>query len=135
MVNYISGLVFVVLAVLGALLLIPIVQADPAIGAIFILLWMLGDVILSSAIRIAAQWEKGVVFRLGKFSSIKGPGLFLIVPLIDQVRMVDTRVLAIDIPEQQVITKDNVTVQVDAVVYFQVINPEDAVLKMIYLKL
>jgi regulator of protease activity HflC (stomatin/prohibitin superfamily) len=130
MVNYISGLVFVVLAVLGALLLIPIVQADPAIGAIFILLWMLGDVILSSAIRIAAQWEKGVVFRLGKFSSIKGPGLFLIVPLIDQVRMVDTRVLAIDIPEQQVITKDNVPVSINGVLFFRVGNAADAIIKV-----
>ncbi len=130
MVNYISGLVFVVLAVLGALLLIPIVQADPASGAVFIFVWMLGDVILSSAIRIAAQWEKGVVFRLGKFSSIKGPGLFLIIPLIDQVRMVDTRVLAIDIPQQQVITKDNVPVSINGVLFFKVANAADAIIKV-----
>jgi regulator of protease activity HflC (stomatin/prohibitin superfamily) len=130
MVNYISGLVFVVLAVLGVLILIPIAQTDPVIAAFFGFSWMLGDIILSSAIRIAAQWEKGVVFRLGKFSSIKGPGLFLIIPLIDQVRMVDTRVLAIDIPQQQVITKDNVPVSINGVLFFKVANAADAIIKV-----
>jgi regulator of protease activity HflC (stomatin/prohibitin superfamily) len=130
MVNYISGLVFVVLAVLGVLILIPIAQTDPVIAAFFGFSWMLGDIILSSAIRIAAQWEKGVVFRLGKFSSIKGPGLFLIIPLIDQVRMVDTRVLAIDIPQQQVITKDNVPVSINGVLFFRVANAADAIIKV-----
>ncbi|MEP6756239.1 MAG: slipin family protein, partial [Chthonomonadales bacterium] len=76
------------------------------------------------------QWERGVVFRLGKFSSIKGPGLFYIIPLIDQVRMVDGRVLAIEIPQQQVITKDNVPVMINGVLFFKVIRPEDAIIRV-----
>jgi len=68
------------------------------------------------------------VFRLGKFKDIKGPGLFLIIPLIDQVRMIDTRVVAVNIPKQQVITRDNVPVVIDGVLFFRVVNPADAII-------
>ena len=86
------------------------------------------DVVVSSSIRLAAQWEKAVVFRLGKFHSIKGPGLFMIIPLIDQLRMVDTRVLAVNIPKQQVITRDNVPVTIDGVLFFRVDNAAEAII-------
>src|SRR5262249_50086267 len=115
MVNYISGLVFAVLLLLGILITGMIGQEHVPMAALFGLVWLFLDVVIASAIRLAAQWERAVVFRLGKFHSLKGPGLFLIIPLIDQLRMVDTRVLAVNIPKQQVITRDNVPVTIDAV--------------------
>jgi hypothetical protein len=86
--------------------------------------------IISSAARIAAQWEKGLLFRLGKFQGLRGPGLFLIIPIIDSIAMVDTRIQTLDIPKQQVITKDNVPVSINAVLYVKVVNPADAIIKV-----
>ena len=103
MVNYISALVFIVLLIVGVLIAAAIAQAYPLIAALFALLWLFLDVIVCSSIRLAAQWEKAVVFRLGKYHTMKGPGLFMVVPLIDQIWIVDTRVLAVSIPKQQVI--------------------------------
>jgi regulator of protease activity HflC (stomatin/prohibitin superfamily) len=128
MVNYISGLVFVVLVVLGLAIAWAIGQQQSALAVMFLLLWLFADLVLSSAIRLAAQWERAVVFRLGKFQSVKGPGLFLIIPLIDQVRTVDTRVRTVNIPKQQVITRDNVPVIIDAVLFFRVDNPAEAII-------
>ncbi len=130
MVNYISGLVFVLLLILGAAIVIPLATSSPGMAAILGIVWFIGTSILSNAIQLAAQWEKAVVFRLGKFSSLKGPGLFLIVPLVDQVRMVDGRVLAIEIPQQQVITKDNVPVSINGVLFFKVIRAADAIIRV-----
>ncbi|MFA4844691.1 MAG: SPFH domain-containing protein [Candidatus Margulisiibacteriota bacterium] len=93
--------------------------------AFFVFAW-----IISSAARIAAQWEKGLVFRLGKFNGLRGPGLFLIIPVIDTVAMVDTRIQTLDIPKQQVITKDNVPVSINAVLYVKVVEPADAIIKV-----
>ncbi|HUM12497.1 MAG TPA: slipin family protein [Myxococcaceae bacterium] len=83
---------------------------------------------LSHVVRVAAQWERAVVLRLGKFHGLKGPGLMLIFPVMDTVRFVDTRLLTLDIPHQQVITRDNVPVRVDGVIFFQVRDPERAVI-------
>jgi hypothetical protein len=83
---------------------------------------------LSHIVRIAAQWERGVVLRLGKFHGLKGPGVMLVFPVMDTVRFVDTRLLTLDIPHQQVITRDNVPVSVDGVIFFQVRDPERAVI-------
>lgn len=83
--------------------------------------------ILSKAIKIVNEYERVVIFRLGRLSGIKGPGLFLIIPIIDTVVKVDLRVVTIDVPKQNVITKDNVTVDVDAVVYYKVVEPSSAV--------
>ena len=130
MVNYISGLVFVVLFLVGGAWILPMFLGSPDFAFVVGFVWVLLDVIIASAIRLAAQWEKAVVFRLGKFSSIKGPGLFFIVPLIDQLNMMDTRVRAIDIPTQQVITKDNVPVEINGVLFFRVENVADAVIKV-----
>jgi regulator of protease activity HflC (stomatin/prohibitin superfamily) len=126
MVNYISGLVFVLLLLLGAPLVFGVSQSSPGAAALLAILWLIGDVILSNAIQLAAQWEKAVVFRLGKLHGLKGPGLFTIIPLVDQVRMVDTRVLAVDIPQQQVITRDNVPVSINGVLFFRVVRPAEA---------
>jgi regulator of protease activity HflC (stomatin/prohibitin superfamily) len=83
---------------------------------------------LSHIVRIAAQWERGVVLRLGKYHGLKGPGVLLVFPVFDSVRFVDTRLLTLDIPHQQVITRDNVPVRVDGVIFFQVKDPERAVI-------
>lgn len=83
--------------------------------------------ILSKAIKIVKEYERVVIFRLGRLSGVKGPGLFLIIPIIDTVVKIDLRIIAIDVPKQNVITKDNVTVDVDAVVYYKVVEPAAAV--------
>jgi regulator of protease activity HflC (stomatin/prohibitin superfamily) len=128
MVNYISGLVFVVLAFLGFVIAGLLSQRNLPVAVIVGLVWLFLDVVISSAIRLAAQWEKAVVFRLGKFHGMKGPGLFTIVPLVDQIRMVDTRVLTANFPQQQVITRDNVPVTIDGVLFFRVENAAEAII-------
>ncbi|MGA8349832.1 MAG: slipin family protein [Isosphaeraceae bacterium] len=128
MINYISGLVFVVLLLLGGVGTLVIAQHSVPLAFLFMLGWLFVDVVISSSIRLAEQWEKAVVFRLGKFHTIKGPGLFMIIPLIDQLRMVDTRVLAVSIPKQQVITRDNVPVTIDGVLFFRVDNAAEAII-------
>ncbi|MBC7217312.1 MAG: slipin family protein [Candidatus Caldatribacterium sp.] len=87
-------------------------------------------IFLLAAIRVVREYERGVIFRLGRLVGAKGPGLFFIVPFIDQLVKVDLRVVTMDVPKQELITRDNVPVTVDAVVYFRVMNPEDAVTKV-----
>jgi len=82
------------------------------------------------AIKIVQEYERGVIFRLGRLVGARGPGLFFILPFVERMVKVDLRVVTMDVPRQDVITKDNVTVKVDAVVYFRVVNPEDAVVKI-----
>lgn len=84
-------------------------------------------IILSQALKMVKEYERVVIFRLGRLSGVKGPGLFLIIPIIDSVVKIDLRVVTIDVPKQAVITKDNVTVAVDAVVYYKVLKPDAAV--------
>jgi len=87
-------------------------------------------VIASASIRIAQEYERGVVFRLGRFTGVRGPGLFMIIPFIERSVKVDLRVVTMDVPSQEAITKDNVTVKVNAVVYYRVVKPEDSVIKV-----
>jgi len=88
--------------------------------------------ILSRVIRIVKEYERGVVFRLGRVdpSNVKGPGLRILIPIVDRMLKVDMRTVTHDVPPQEVITKDNVTIKVNAVVYFNVMNPVDAVIKI-----
>ncbi|HJT24089.1 MAG TPA: SPFH domain-containing protein [bacterium] len=130
MINYISGLIFTVLLIVGGVVSVTMGLASPGLGVLIGICWLLADIILSSGIQLAAQWERGVVFRLGQFSGMKGPGLFFIIPLVDQVKLVDTRIRAMDIPAQQVITKDNVPVKINGVIFFQVDKPADAIIKV-----
>ncbi|UCE97626.1 MAG: slipin family protein [Dehalococcoidia bacterium] len=88
-------------------------------------------VIIAAAVKIVAEYERGVIFRLGRLIGAKGPGLFLIIPFIDRMVKVDLRIVTMDVPAQDVITKDNVTVRVNAVVYFRVIDPEASVVKVL----
>ncbi len=82
-------------------------------------------------VKIVTEYERGVIFRLGRLVGAKGPGLFLIIPFIDRMIKVDLRVVTMDVPSQEVITKDNVTVRVNAVVYFRVVDPESSVVKVL----
>jgi regulator of protease activity HflC (stomatin/prohibitin superfamily) len=101
---------------------------SPVIGGIIGLFVL---ILISSAIKIVQEYERGVIFRLGRLVGAKGPGLFLIVPFIDRMVKVDLRVVTMDVPSQEVITKDNVTVRVNAVVYFRVVDPESSVVKVL----
>jgi regulator of protease activity HflC (stomatin/prohibitin superfamily) len=96
-----------------------------AVPIVFILL-----VLLPLALKVVTQYQRGVVLRLGRFTGIRQPGLRLIIPFIDRMFKVDTRIVTMDVPAQEVITRDNVTIKVDAVVYLRVINADDAVLKV-----
>jgi regulator of protease activity HflC (stomatin/prohibitin superfamily) len=87
-------------------------------------------VVLSSAIRVILEYERGVVFRLGRFSDVKGPGLRLIIPVVDRMTKISLRTVAMDVAPQDVITKDNVSVKVNAVLYFRVIHPEKAIIEV-----
>jgi len=82
-------------------------------------------------IKIVQEYERGVIFRLGRLTGAKGPGLFLIIPIIDRMVRVDLRVVTMDVPPQDVITKDNVTVKVNAVVYFRVVDAQNSVVKVL----
>jgi len=82
------------------------------------------------AVKIVQEYERGVIFRLGRLVGARGPGLFIILPIVDRMVKMDLRVFTVDVPSQEMITTDNVTVKVDAVMYFRVVNPEDAVVKV-----
>ena len=83
-----------------------------------------------SAIKILPEYERGVVFTLGRFTGVKGPGLILIIPFVQRLIKVDLRVVVMDVPTQDVISRDNVSVQVNAVVYFRVVNPDKAIIEV-----
>ncbi|MEM9772957.1 MAG: slipin family protein [Chloroflexota bacterium] len=87
-------------------------------------------VIVAAGVRIVQEYERGVIFRLGRVIGAKGPGLFFVIPVIDKMIKVDLRTITLDVPTQEAITSDNVTVRVNAVVYFQVTDPEAAVINV-----
>ena len=86
--------------------------------------------VILSSIKIVPEYERGVIFRLGRLMGARGPGLFLVVPIFERMVRIDTRVITMDVPAQEVITLDNVTIKVNAVLYFQVLNPNWAVTKV-----
>jgi len=94
-------------------------------GVIFIAL-----IILPQAIKITNEYERGVIFRLGRFIGIKGPGLFLIIPIVDRMLKVDLRIITLDVPPQEVITEDNISIKVDAVLYFKISDPGKAIIEV-----
>jgi regulator of protease activity HflC (stomatin/prohibitin superfamily) len=95
------------------------------LGALFIIL-----ILVVSSLRILREYERGVVFMLGRFWKVKGPGLIVIIPGIQQMVRVDLRTVVMDVPSQDVISRDNVSVKVNAVVYFRVLDPANAILKV-----
>lgn len=96
----------------------------------FAVLVIIAILLLASAIKVFREYERGVVFRLGRLIGYKGPGIFLIIPIIDRVVKVSLRTIAMDVPPQDIITKDNVSVKVNAVLYFRVIEPTKAIVEV-----
>src|SRR5881392_400608 len=97
---------------------------------LLVVLLVLGSIILPQAVRILREYERGVIFRLGKLLDAKGPGLILLIPIVDRMVRMDLRVVTIDVARQEIMTRDNVPVAVDAVVYFRVVDPEAAVIRV-----
>ena len=87
-------------------------------------------IILLSGLRIAQEYERSVIFRLGRFQSIKGPGLYWIIPMIEMQQRVDIRTKTVDLEQQETITKDSVTIKVNAVLWFKIVNPEGAIIRV-----
>jgi regulator of protease activity HflC (stomatin/prohibitin superfamily) len=98
--------------------------------AFLIMAVFLGLIILANAVRILREYERGVIFRLGRLIGVKGPGLILLIPLIDKMVKVSLRTVVMDVPPQDVITQDNVSIKVNAVVYFRVIQPQKAIVEV-----
>jgi regulator of protease activity HflC (stomatin/prohibitin superfamily) len=103
---------------------------DPVVLIVIGIVVVIVLMVLFSAIRVVQQYERGVIFVLGRFSGAKGPGIFLVPPFITRMIKVDLRIVTLTVPPQEVITRDNVTVKVTAVVYFYVVNPEHAVINV-----
>lgn len=97
--------------------------------AMFPFIVIIGLLLLSS-IKILNEYERGVIFRLGSYAGVRGPGLIILIPVLEKMIKVDLRVVTMDIPSQDIITKDNVTLKVNGVVYFRVNNPRDSVIKV-----
>jgi regulator of protease activity HflC (stomatin/prohibitin superfamily) len=113
------------MSISGLLLQVPSAETFAGVAVAIIIL-----IILASSIKVVREYERVVVFRLGRLIGAKGPGVVIILPIIDRIRKIDLRVLTLDIPKQRIITKDNVTVDVDAVVYFRVNDANQAVVKV-----
>jgi len=96
-----------------------------ALGVVIVIV-----VLFAMSVRILREYERGVVFQLGRFWSVKGPGLILLIPVIQQMVRLDLRIVVLDVPPQDVITRDNVSVKVNGVVYFRIIDPQKAVIQV-----
>ena len=91
---------------------------------------ILAIIILAASIRVLREYERGVTFTLGRFTSVKGPGIILLVPIVQTMNRVDLRTLVVDVPTQDVISKDNVSVKVNAVIYFRIVEPSKAIIQV-----
>jgi regulator of protease activity HflC (stomatin/prohibitin superfamily) len=99
-------------------------------SAVMVVLILMAVIILANAIRILREYERGVIFRLGRLIGVKGPGIIFLIPLVDRMVKVSLRTVVFDVPPQDVITKDNVSIKVNAVVYFRVVQPEKAIVEV-----
>jgi regulator of protease activity HflC (stomatin/prohibitin superfamily) len=105
-------------------------QLMEALTTLAIPVVVIGLIIFTQMVRVLREYERGVVFRLGKLQGAKGPGLILLIPMVDRMVKIDLRVITASVPKQEMMTRDNVPVTVDAVVYFKVVDPESAVTKV-----
>jgi regulator of protease activity HflC (stomatin/prohibitin superfamily) len=108
-----------------------IIDFFSSLGPVVIVLVMAGVLLFMNAVRIVQEYERGVIFRLGRLVGARGPGLFFLIPGVERMQKVDLRVITMDVPSQEAITRDNVTVKVNAVIYFKVVDPENAVVKVL----
>ena len=107
-----------------------LIEAVPRLVSWAVPIIILAIIIVPQAIRVLREYERAVIFRLGKLLGAKGPGLIFLIPIVDRMVRMDLRVVTIDVPRQEVMTRDNVPVSVDAVLYFRVIDPQAAVVKV-----
>ena len=98
------------------------------VGTVILILVVL--VLLAKSVYVLREYERGVMFRLGRFTGVRGPGFILIIPFIDRLVRVGLRIIAMDVPPQDVVTKDNVSVKVNAVVYYRVFEPNLAIIEV-----
>ncbi|HEX2869277.1 MAG TPA: SPFH domain-containing protein [Ignavibacteriales bacterium] len=123
-------ILFLIPSVVLAIILFLILTLPPEVSVPIQIVGMILIIMIVSGVRVAAEWERGVVLRLGKFQGLKGPGMMYILPFIEYVRFIDIRVLAINIPSQKVITRDNVPAQIDGALFFRVEDAEKAVVRI-----
>jgi hypothetical protein len=126
--NPLPTVLFLVLAAAGYFALRPTPENLTSVAGF--LGWLAAAGFIASSIKVAAQWEKALMFRLGKFKDVKGPGVFTILPFFDNVELVDTRIRTLEIPRQEAITKDNVPVSLDGVIFMRVTEPAQAVIRV-----
>lgn len=126
----VNVLFFIIFLVIGEAVATTLFTVNSGLGFLAVVAAFFLALMIATAIKIADQWERIVILRLGRFSAIKGPGVFLVFPVIDRAIFVDTRILTMEIPKQQVITKDNVPVSINGVVYFKVSKVDDAIIKV-----
>jgi regulator of protease activity HflC (stomatin/prohibitin superfamily) len=101
-----------------------------AMSTIVLVMIVFFAIIIANAVRILREYERGVIFRLGRLIAVKGPGLILLIPLVDKIVKVSLRTVVLDVPSQDVITKDNVSLKVNAIIYFRVVQPEKAIVEV-----
>src|SRR6266498_4131325 len=101
-----------------------IVELQAGLGPVLIGLIVAGGLLFMNAVRVVQEYERGVIFRLGRLVGARGPGLFFLIPGVERMRKVDLRIVTLEVPAQEAITRDNVTVKVNAVVYFRVVDPD-----------
>jgi regulator of protease activity HflC (stomatin/prohibitin superfamily) len=98
------------------------------IGSVILVIFLI--IILSNSIRVLREYERGVIFRLGRLIAAKGPGVIFLIPIVDRIVKVSLRTVVLDVPTQDVITRDNVSIKVNAVIYFRVVHPEKAIVEV-----
>jgi regulator of protease activity HflC (stomatin/prohibitin superfamily) len=108
-----------------------IIDILTGLGPVLIFLLIAGGLLFFNAVRVVQEYERGVIFRLGRLVGARGPGLIFLIPGVERMKKVDLRVITLDVPSQEAITRDNVTVKVNAVIYFMVVDPENAIVKVL----
>ncbi|MFI5386701.1 MAG: SPFH domain-containing protein [Fimbriimonadales bacterium] len=126
-VNYLSTIVFVIFMIIGWAIFGPRFQPGGDQPYLLAGIYVFVSIAISSALKIAAQWERALVYRFGKYVRTAGPGIYILTPLAEQSKHVDMRLITVDIPRQEAITRDNVPVAIDAVLFMKVIAPDQAV--------
>jgi regulator of protease activity HflC (stomatin/prohibitin superfamily) len=128
--NALSIAVFFILLLISAAVALAAGVVSPPLGVLVFIAAFVLSLLIAAAIKVANQWERGLVLRLGRYVGIRGPGLFFVMPILERARIVDLRVLTHDIRRQEVITRDNVPLAINGVLFFKVITVEDAIMKV-----
>src|ERR1700675_2859811 len=128
--NFLPFAVFAILLVVSLALGFSLGTFSPVLGGVVGAAGVVLSALVGTSIKVANQWERGIVLRVGSFTGIRGPGLFFLTPVIERVRIIDMRVQTEDIRRQEVITRDNVPVAINGVLFFKVVKVEDAVMKV-----